>query len=90
MPIWGGDLTLAKARAIENKVFLAASGYDFPTQIYDPDGEIVAAAPEQGTAAITTIDLSRRYWHSQLGEMRARRMKELRLDITPPMPGFEP
>lgn len=90
MPIWGGDLTLAKARAIENKVFLAASGYDFPTQIYDPDGEIVAAAPEPGTAAVTTIDLSRRYWNSQLGDMRARRIKELRLDVKPPVPGLEP
>ena len=35
--IWGGNTTLAKARAIENQVFLAASGYDFPTQILDPD-----------------------------------------------------
>jgi predicted amidohydrolase len=90
MPIWGGDETLAKARAIENKIFLAASGYDFPTQIYDPDGEIIAVAPERGMAAVATIDLSRRYWHHQLGDMRARRMKELRLDIKPPVPGLEP
>ena len=30
MPIWGGIETLARARAIENKVFLVSSGYDFP------------------------------------------------------------
>jgi predicted amidohydrolase len=89
MPIWGGDQVLAKARAIENKVFIAASGYDFPTQIADPDGKILASAPDQGTAAIATIDLSRLYTHSQLGDMRARRMKELRLDVKPPFPGLD-
>lgn len=90
MPIWGGDETLAKARAIENKVFLAASGYDFPTRVYDPDGEIVAAAPQDGTAAVVTLDLNRRYTHPHLGDMHARRMKELRLDVKPPVPGLEP
>jgi predicted amidohydrolase len=90
MPIWGGNETLAKARAIENRVFLAASGYDFPTQIYDPAGEILSAAPERGTAAIATIDLNRRYSEKFLGQMYSRRMKELRLDVKPPMPGLEP
>jgi predicted amidohydrolase len=89
MPIWGGDRTLAKARAIENKVFIASSGYDFPTQVTDPDGEILATAPKDGAAAIATVDLSRRYWHPRLGNMRGRRTKELRLDIVPPQPGFE-
>jgi predicted amidohydrolase len=89
MPIWGGDQTLGKARAIENKVFLVASGYDYPTYIMDPDGEILSQAQQQGTAAITTVDLNKRYLHSQLGDMRERRMKELRLDVKPPLPGFE-
>jgi predicted amidohydrolase len=89
LPIWGGDQTLAKARAIENKIYLAASGYDYPTHIMDPDGEILTAAPKDGTVAATTIDLSRRNWHRHLGDMRARRMKELRLDLAPPLPGFE-
>ena len=47
MPIWGGDETLAKARAIENKVFLVASGYDYPTYVMDPDGERLHA-PRRG------------------------------------------
>jgi predicted amidohydrolase len=90
MPIWGGDLTLSKARAIENKIFIASSGYDFPTQIMDPDGEILATARTDGSAAIASIDLSRIYWRPRLGDMRARRMKELRVDIAPPQPGLEP
>ncbi|MGH9627791.1 MAG: carbon-nitrogen hydrolase family protein, partial [Bryobacteraceae bacterium] len=28
MPIWGGNVTLSKARAIENHVFIASAGYD--------------------------------------------------------------
>ena len=51
----------------------------------DPDGQRIAAAPERGTAAIATVDLGKRYLHSGLGDMRARRMKELRVDVK--MPG---
>ena len=89
MPIWGGDETLGKARAIENKVFLVASGYDYPTYVMDPDGEILSRAQRRGDAAVATVDLSKRYWHPQLGDMRNRRPKELRLDVKPPLPGFE-
>ena len=89
MPIWGGDQTLGKARAIENKVFLVASGYDYPTYVMDPDGEILSQARQNGAAAIATIDLNKRYNHVQIGDMRTRRIKELRLDVKPPLPGFE-
>ncbi len=41
LPIWGGNVTLAKARAIENQVYLVTSGYDMPTFIINPLGEIV-------------------------------------------------
>jgi predicted amidohydrolase len=81
LPIWGGNVTLGKARAIENQVFLVASGYDYPTHIIDPDGEVLAVAQEEGTAAIATVDLNRRYVEPWLGYMRGRFMKELRLDV---------
>lgn len=87
LPIWGGDETLAAARAIENKVFLVASGYDHPTYIMDPDGKRVAQAPQRGEAAIAEIDLSRRYTDAWLGDMRTRRLKEIRLDVPVPLPG---
>jgi predicted amidohydrolase len=90
LPIWGGDETLAKARAIENKVFLVASGYDHPTYIMDPDGERLSQASQRGSAAIATLDLNRRYLDPFLGEMRTRRMKELRLDVRGALPGLEP
>ncbi len=84
LPIWGGDETLAKARAIENKVFLVTSGYDHPTYIMDPDGTRIASAPRHGDAAIATIDLNQRSWDKQLGDMRARRAKEERVDVRLP------
>lgn len=88
MPIAGGDETLAKARAIENKLFLVNAGYDFPTSVIDPDGNFVSITRKDGTIARATIDLSHRYVDSWLGEMHGRRMKELRLDIPPRQPGL--
>jgi predicted amidohydrolase len=80
MPIWGGDETLAKARAIDNKVFLIASGYDHPTYIMDPDGERLSVGQRPG-AAVATVDLNKRYMEKWLGEMKARRPKEIRVDV---------
>jgi len=81
LPIWGGNTTLARARAIENQVFIAASGYDFPTEILDPLGAVIAEAPQRGTAAIATIDLNRRYVQDWLGNMRPRFQQEIRLEV---------
>jgi predicted amidohydrolase len=89
MPIEGGVEPLGRARAIENRVFLAASGStNYPTYILDPDGEILAQAQDRGTAAIATIDLAKRYVHPHRGDMRQRYVKELRLDIPVGEPGF--
>jgi len=81
VPIWGGNQTLGKARAIENQIFVVTSGYDYPTYIMDPQGEILVKATENGTAAVGTIDLSRPYVEKWLGNMRERFMKELRVDL---------
>jgi predicted amidohydrolase len=89
MPIEGGVEPLGKARAIENRVFLAAAGSNnYPTYILDPDGEILAEAKDRGSAAIATIDLNKRYIHPHRGDMRQRYTKELRLDIPVGDPGF--
>jgi predicted amidohydrolase len=87
MPIAGGSETLSKGRAIENHVFFAASGYDHPTWILDPDGEILARAQEGGTVAAATVNLNRRYPDPWLGEMRGRFMKESRFDLQVDPPG---
>jgi predicted amidohydrolase len=86
MPIWGGNETLGRARAIENRVFVASSGYDYPSQVTDPDGQVLARAEGDGTVAVTTIDLARRYLDPWLGDMRGRLHRELRGDVHSPAP----
>jgi len=81
VPIWGGNETLGKARAIENRVFIASSGYNYPTYVMDPDGEILSLARQNGTTAVATIDLNKRYADQWLGDMRGRFMKEIRMDV---------
>jgi predicted amidohydrolase len=90
LPIWGGDQVLATARAIDNQVYLVASGYDHPTYIMTPYGERIAVAERTGTAAIATIDLNKnlRYPKTNLGDMRNRRPKEMRVDVPVGVPGF--
>ena len=49
MPIWGGNLTLAKARAIENQVHLVTSTYDqdMVSGIIDLEGNIMEKGNEE-------------------------------------------
>lgn len=75
---------LAQARAIDNQVFLVASGCDHPAYITNPEGTRIAGASEWGTSAAATIDLASRQLPPSLGETRARRMKERRLDVRVP------
>jgi len=81
MPIWGGSLELAQARAIENHVYLASSGYDFPSMLINPLGKALARTEKDGTVATSTIDLSQRLPDEWLGDMRGRFHRELRLDL---------
>jgi predicted amidohydrolase len=81
MPIWGGSELLARARAAENRFFLASSGYDFPTMVVDPDGEVLARAAEGRRLVLATVDLARRDTDPWLGERRGRLFRELRLDV---------
>jgi predicted amidohydrolase len=88
LPIWDGEPTLVKARALENHLFLVASSYGSPTQILDPEGKQLAFAPRIGTAAVATLDLNRRYKDPWLGDMRARMMKEYRGDLVIQRPDY--
>lgn len=83
MPIWGGNETLAQARAIENHVYLATSGYDFPSLLFDPLGRTIARTEQDATVATATINLNQRLPDPWLGDMRGRFHRELRLDLPP-------
>jgi len=81
MPIWGGNFTLMKARAIENHVFLISAGYDVETAVIDPNGESLHETKESGVIKTVPINLSQRFLDPWLGDMRARFHKEIRWDV---------
>ena len=70
MPIWGGREALVRARAIENGVYVATSGYDYPSEIITPTGDVAAAVPvAKGPAvAVAEIDLSHRFRQDWIGD----------------------
>jgi len=72
LPIWGGNETLAAARAIENQVYLVTSGYDFPTRIYDRTGKVVAEAKRDPEVIVVEVDLAERTYWPWLGDWRSR------------------
>ena len=81
LPIWGGNETLAKARAIENHVFLLSSSYDMKTFIVAPDGAVLAEASQNDPLAVADLHLDRKIFQPWLGDMKPRTWKERRPDI---------
>jgi predicted amidohydrolase len=76
VPIWGGNELLARARAVENQIYLVASGYDFPTAIFDKQGNTMTAAEKDPAVIIAEVDLNERLLWPWLGDWRARIWRE--------------
>jgi predicted amidohydrolase len=73
MPIWGGNETLCRARAIENQVPLVISSYDLRSAIYDQAGEPLAAAPStDSTVVYADLNLAETMNWKWLGHWRNR------------------
>jgi predicted amidohydrolase len=78
MPIYGGNHSLAVARAIENQIHLVSSTYMPPSEelirsgVIDQLGRQMAAADREGTVAIAEVDLEKNAAWSWLGYFRAR------------------
>ncbi len=81
LPIWGGSEVLARARAIENHVFLVTSSYDMKTFIVDPTGGVLAEATKDDPVALADLHLDRKIVQPWLGDMKTRTWKERRPDI---------
>jgi predicted amidohydrolase len=81
LPIWGGSEVLARARAIENHVFLVTSSYDMKTFIVDPTGGVIAEATKDQPVASAELHLDRKIVQPWLGDMKTRTWKERRPDI---------
>jgi predicted amidohydrolase len=76
LPIWGGEETLVSARAMENQVYIVASGYDFRTGIFDRRGQRIADAREDPEVVIAEVDLAERTLWPWLRDWRSRIWRE--------------
>ena len=81
LPIWGGNETLTRARAIENHVYLVSSSYDMRSFAIDPLGKVLAEATIENPIAIADISLDDQLIQPWTGNMKHRTWKERRPDI---------
>ena len=77
LPIWGGHLTLAKARALENQVYLVSSSYDMESAVFDLEGEIMEEASKENPVIVVEVDLNNRINWPWLGDFKNRIPREI-------------
>ncbi|MBP7140967.1 MAG: hypothetical protein KBA71_03595 [Opitutaceae bacterium] len=86
LPTWGGSDLLARARAMENHVFLVSAGYDMRSLIIGPAGEVLAEATAAGPAVTREIFPDRKVYEFWVGDMGPRTWKERRGELPPAAP----
>lgn len=77
LPIWGGDLTLAKARAIENQVYVVSSTYDMITGVIDLEGKVMKEAKDDKEVVIVDVNLNEQKLWPWLGDFKNRIPREM-------------
>lgn len=77
LPIWGGNVTLAKARAIENQVYVVSSTYDMITAVFDLEGNVIKEAKKDGEVVIADVNLNEQKLWPWLGDFKNRIPREM-------------
>lgn len=77
LPIWGGDIALAKARAIENQVYLVSSTYDMVTAVFDLEGNVVKQARDDKEVVVVDVNLNEQKHWPWLGDLKNRIPREM-------------
>jgi len=77
VPIWGGNLTLVRARAIENQVYLVTSSYGMQSGVFDLEGNLIAEANDDEAVAVIEVDLNEQKFWRWLGELKNRIPREI-------------
>jgi predicted amidohydrolase len=99
VPFWGGRASLVRARAVEHGIYVVTSGYDYPSEVINPLGTVVASAAIGGPpkVAIANIDLGQvfrepylGFWHDAANKERRTAPYTLSPPDGPPPPADEP
>ena len=77
MPIWGGNLILARARAIENQIYLVSSSYGMKTGMFNLEGKLIAEATDESPVAVVRVDLNKQMLWPWLGDLKNRIPREI-------------
>jgi len=77
MPIAGGNLILAKARAIENQIYLVSSTYDMISAVFDQEGEVMKEATDKDPVVAVDVDLNKQKLWPWLGDFKNRIQREM-------------
>jgi len=86
LPTWGGSDLLARARAMENHVYLVSAGYDMRSLIVDPAGEVMAEATTAEPIVTREVFPDRKVYEFWVGDMGPRTWKERRGELPPAAP----
>jgi len=73
-PVWGCIPELARARAIENHVYLASSTYTenwMISGVFDHSGKVLAQTDQPGTMAVAEVDLAQTTYWPIMGDLKA-------------------
>ena len=77
LPIAGGHLKLAMARALENQIYLVSSSYDMISAVFDLEGNVVAEATKENRVVVTEVDLNQQKLWPWIGDLKSRIPREM-------------
>jgi len=77
LPIWGGDVKLAMARAIENQVYLVSSTYDMISAVFDLEGNVMKEAKDDNPVVVVDVNLNEQKLWPWLGDLKSRIPREM-------------
>ncbi|MCC6856987.1 MAG: carbon-nitrogen hydrolase family protein [Bryobacterales bacterium] len=93
-PVWGCNPDLARARAVENHVYLVSSTYEdvsrnwMLTAVWAHTGELLSLAKDWGTLAVAEVDLNATTRWRSLGDFKSKLQRHV--PMIPAAPAFEP
>jgi predicted amidohydrolase len=77
LPIWGGDVKLTMARAIENQVYVVSSTYDMISAVFGLEGEVIREAKDENPVVVVDVNLNQQKLWPWLGDFKNRIPREM-------------